>query len=126
MEKETFFNEQVQITYLKGEEWKPFGNYLVSNFGRVYSLLKKRMLNPYLIKSSHNYYYRVDLFNEGKLTRYRLHRLVALLFIPNLSEKDEVHHIDCDTLNNRADNLMWVTSKEHRDIHRAIKRGDAV
>lgn len=111
-----------EIQYLKGEDWKPFGNYLVSNYGRVYSLFSKRMLTPALSKSHYKYYYTVSLSDEGKRTIYRLHRLVAQLFIPNPSEKAEVHHIDCDTLNNKVDNLQWVTAEEHREIHKELRK----
>lgn len=110
-----------EIQYLKGEDWKPFGNYLVSSYGRVYSLFSNRMLNPTLRKSHYNYYYIVDLYDDGNHRTYRLHRLVAQLFIPNPTDKAEVHHIDCDTLNNKVDNLQWVTAEEHREIHRKLK-----
>lgn len=118
---EEIFNRG-QIEYISGEDWKPFGNYLVSSFGRVYSLYRNKMLRPILKKSESKYYYSVTLSVDGVLTRYRLHRLIAMLFIPNPEQKAEVHHKDCNSLNNRADNLMWVTSKEHNEIHRKLRQ----
>ena len=116
-----FNNDKNQIMYLEGEQWKPFGNYFVSNFGRIYSLNRNRLLNPVLKKSKNNYYYVIGIYNGSECKRYKIHRLVAMLFIPNSEQKAEVHHIDCNSLNNRADNLMWVTPKEHSEIHKNLK-----
>lgn len=43
----------------------------------------------------------------------RIHRMVAEAFIPNPDNKPCIDHIDCNTLNNRVDNLKWVTYKEN-------------
>lgn len=43
----------------------------------------------------------------------RLHRIVALLFIPNPYNKPCVDHIDNNKHNNNIDNLRWVTYHEN-------------
>lgn len=43
----------------------------------------------------------------------RVHRLVALAFILNPAGKPFINHIDCDKLNNHADNLEWCTQSEN-------------
>ena len=71
----------------------------ISNLGRV----KK---NGKLFKCKiHNTYYIVS--------KTHLHRVVAELFIPNLDNKPVVDHIDGNRLNNRVDNLRWVTYSEN-------------
>lgn len=42
-----------------------------------------------------------------------MHRLVALHFLPQVEGKDFVNHIDGDKLNNRVENLEWVTKSEN-------------
>ena len=48
--------------------------------------------------------------------KYAIHRLVALMFIPNLENKPFVNHIDGNKTNNNITNLNWVTCSEN-NIH---------
>ena len=51
-----------------------------------------------------------------------IHRLVAEHFVPNLGNKEQVHHVDDDPLNNHFSNLLWVTYKEQIEfIRKGIK-----
>lgn len=105
------------------EEWRsiPFdSDYEVSSFGRVRSIdrqvLSGRFNNePYLkkgmnMKVCNSNGYRV-LTLKGKM--YKVHRLVAMAFIPNPDNKPHINHIDANRANNHYKNLEWCTPKEN-------------
>ena len=43
------------------------------------------------------------------------------MFIPNPDNKPEIDHIDTNKLNNRVDNLRWVTRKENLNNEITLK-----
>lgn len=58
---------------------------------------------------------------DGSKKRLYAHRLVALNYIPNPENKQQINHIDGDKLNNNVDNLEWATQEENQQ--HAIKIG---
>ena len=56
-------------------------------------------------------YYRTEI--QG--TKYYVHRLVALAWVPNPDNKPCVGHKDNNPFNNRASNLYWCTQKENME-----------
>lgn len=99
--------------------------YQVSNLGKV-----RRIENPkyksrknYIIcqQTDKNGYVSVLLSVDGFHKKLLVHRLVAQAFIPNPNNKPIVDHLDFDKLNNKKDNLDWVTQSEN--CQRAIKAG---
>ena len=98
----------------RGEIWKNIpkfeGVYQISNLGRARSLKKNRI---YLLKNNidtNGYYYIIPYVNKKTYTHYKIHRLVALLFVDGYKKGLVVNHKDGNKLNNNASNLEWVTS----------------
>lgn len=85
--------------------------YYLSVVGDVFSFRKGavRKLVPVRTGSRKNYP-AVEL-RGGKI--FKLHRLVALSFIPNPRGLPQVDHIDRDTENYAVSNLRWVTASEN-------------
>lgn len=107
------------------------GLYQVSNLGRVKSLPRmkiNKLIGKHFVKEkimklhlSSSGYLSVGLTKNGKQVGYRVHRLVAQAFIPNLNNKEEVNHINGVKVDNRVENLEWCTSSENT-IH-AMRTG---
>ena len=109
----------------KGEVWAVCGlnsNYLISNYGNVYSKINDGELSPYLRdKSKDKTYYCVGIGNGNKDTY--VHILVADAFVKAGDCKGKiVHHIDGNTLNNNVDNLMYLSQSDHLKLHRFLIR----
>lgn len=56
----------------------------------------------------------VDLRIDGKVKHRKVHRLVALTYIPNPEDKPEVDHINQDKSDCFVTNLRWATSAENK------------
>lgn len=106
------------------EEWKAVpgyeGLYEVSNMGRVRSLdrwVKGYKGTPYLRPGGimvqqidHKGYCEVQLTRNTKSVHKKVHRLVAMVFIPNPDNLPMVNHRDECKTNNNVDNLEWCTA----------------
>lgn len=93
-----------------------FGNnckYQISNFGNVRSITSKGKIRYVKAVTFGSGYLGVRLPFKNKIHSVYIHRLVALYFIPNIFNKNQVNHIDGNRLNNHYTNIQWVTSKEN-------------
>ena len=109
------------------EKWKDVegyeGYYKVSDHGRIKSMdiktwngygfmIRKGRIRKNVVNKKLGYEY-ITLSKEGIVKTHRVSRLVAIAFVPNTYNKPEVNHKDENKLNNNAENLEWVTSKEN-------------
>lgn len=103
---------------LKGdymEQWKEVegtdGKIMVSNYGRVKSLLRDgRVLKATPDKKG---YLRLRITLKRKKIVYKVHRIVAKAFIPNPNNLPQVNHKNGDKTDNRVENLEWVSNREN-------------
>jgi hypothetical protein len=87
-----------------------YDNYHVSNFGNVINSKTERILKPF----NNGYgYLQIELYKNGKRKNYKLHRLIAIAYIPNPENKSFIDHIDNNSLNNYILNLRWSTPLEN-------------
>ena len=104
------------------EEYKDidgYDNYEVSNMGNV----RNKTTGLILKHSLQNGYYCIALSTDGKSKHFRVHRLIALHFIPNPHNKRLVDHKDRNPLNNNINNLRWATPSEN-NMNSSIQRNN--
>lgn len=84
-------------------------NYGITDKGEVisYQWGKRRVLKP--TKSRKGYL----LVRLGRNKCVSVHRMVALAFIPNPNNLPQVNHKNENKLDNRVENLEWMTAKEN-------------
>lgn len=109
------------------EVWKDIvgyeGYYQVSNLGRVRSLNRlvphgkgdsMRFLKGKILNQTNTVGYKaVGLRKNNKVVFSKVHRLLAIAFIPNPEDKPCVNHIDMNRSNNIINNLEWCTYSEN-------------
>ncbi len=120
----------------EGEEWRPIagtnGLYEVSSVGRVRrtptTTVEMTLDGTIVAERSRDYYYltptlgchgyyQLGLTVNGKTTVTAVHIMVARAFCERLEGSVEVHHIDGISINNRRENLMWLSADEHSLLH---------
>lgn len=100
------------------EIWKTidnFENYEVSNLGNIRNKETKELKNMPI-----NYYgYRMVCLNSHKML---VHRVVAMMFIPNPNNYPQINHKDENKENNCVDNLEWCSPKYNSNYGNQSKK----
>ena len=104
------------------EIWKPIPRYEtlyeISNNGVVKSL----RTGAVKCSSNNGKYKQVTLTKNGTSKTYKVHRLVAITFIPNPDNLPCVNHKDECPSNNNVNNLEWCTAKYNSNYGTRIER----
>lgn len=100
------------------EKWKAIRGYSklyeVSNTGRVRSIATGKMKSVFTDKYG---YKIVSLYKNNGKKNCKIHRLVAVAFIPRKKNCPFVNHKHGDKFNNHANNLEWC-NQSHNELHK--------
>jgi hypothetical protein len=91
-----------------------YSDYEISIFGSVISYKRYKggvFLKPHIDKDG---YKIVVLTTDGVGKKFKVHRLVALTFIPNPKNLPQVNHKDGNKRNNHFRNLEWSTNTHNQ------------
>lgn len=111
------------------EDWKSlsflgFPNNYVSKYGDVITT-NRRGWNRYAFLSivhDKDGYCTVNLNYQSRKQNFKVHRLVALCFIPNPMKLPQVNHKRGDKDDNRYTELEWCTNQENAlHLHRQLE-----
>lgn len=101
------------------DKWSAFSNeYLVGDDGYLYRLKSDgRFLRlksgGYRGRKQYGYQQVRGRFGTDKQHTVKVHRAVALAFIPKPLNANDVDHINNDKQDNRVENLQWLTHREN-------------
>ncbi|WP_241287540.1 HNH endonuclease signature motif containing protein [Chryseobacterium indologenes] len=95
----------------KEEQLKIYSAYLVDRHGNIFYSRSGKMLK--MFKDRYGYW-RVNVTVSGKSYQKLVHRIIAIAFIPNPMNKQQVNHKNGIKTDNRVENLEWVTNSENR------------
>jgi hypothetical protein len=127
--------KNLSLKSLPNEIWKPIKDYEdlyhISSYGRVKSLNKEQLLSAsggvrirkekiLSQQKDDKGYLSLKVCKNNCSKRFKIHRLVAIAFIENPLNKNQVNHIDGVKSNNVVSNLEWCTNSENQ-IHACIK-----
>lgn len=99
-------------------------DYRVTENGDIISMDYRRTGVPKKLAPQRNIYgYAIiKLMKDGKSITYRVHRLVAMAFVPNPDNLPHINHKDENKLNNNPNNLEWCDNSYNNNYGTRNKR----
>ena len=92
--------------------------YAATSCGRIWSYRRKKFLKPW---DDGRGYLCVNLYKNSKCKHYKIHRLVAEVYLPNSDNLPQVNHKDENKSNNALSNLEWCTAAYNNNYSKAKK-----
>lgn len=87
---------------------------MVSDLGRIKSLARPTQRKEIMLRPGDSYGYNFVVLRRGHGPRhFKVHRLVAIAFLPNPKNKRTVNHKNMIKKDNRIENLEWATDSEN-------------
>lgn len=103
--------------------WKSisgFKNYEINSLGQIRNIKNNNLISPF--NNGRDYQCVYLYLGNGTRKIFRLHRLVANAFLPNIEGKHFVDHVNRNRSDNTIANLRWATRIENND-NRISARG---
>lgn len=88
---------------------KEYKGFYVDEQCNIYNA-KGHKLSPYIGVDG---YAHITRSENNKKYRYRVHTIIANVFVPNPNGFKYVNHIDSNKLNNNPENLEWCTNSQN-------------
>lgn len=84
--------------------------YEISEKGELRNSISGRLLKPKINKKGYVYY---TVSCDGVLRDISAHRAVAISFLENPDDLEQINHIDGNKTNNHYSNLEWMTQSQN-------------
>lgn len=101
----------LQLDYKQYRTIPGFHNYMISEYGEIYSIPRKKIIAQYI---NHNGYLVSTITDDtGYRAPRRINRLVYMTYIGPINPEKHVDHIDDNPLNNHYSNLQELSGPEN-------------
>lgn len=87
-----------------------FLNYYVYPNGQIFSIKSKKFIKQH---NDGNGYLIVKLRQNNQSINFKVHRLVAMIYLDNSNNLPQVNHKDGFKLNNHWTNLEWISGSDN-------------
>lgn len=96
------------VLLINGIEYRMFNHlYAVARDGTVLKINRQTIIAPKLRKDGYQYV----------ASKFLVHRMVATCWVDRPENSRDVHHINEIKTDNHAENLIWLSHKEHLALH---------